>query len=496
MKSAGAFAFGSVLARICRGEQECKSGNPPNVIIFLADDLGYGDLGCYGHPFIKTPHLDKFAAEGMLLSSCYSAAPICSPARAGLLTGRCSYRTGVYHLAGNKVHLRNQELTIAELLQKNGYATCFLGKWHLGRFDGEHPKPNEQGFDHWFATISNCYPKNPDQFVRNGRVAGKLQGWYCDLVVEEAIDWLGHLDSSKPFFIEICSSEPHTPVAPPSKYADMYKGAEIEEQAKRLEYGRVMRYPYIEDIAEQTRQYYGTVTQLDAAFGRLMDELNKRKLSENTIVIFTSDNGPEFPGGSTGLDQSRNRCWGTPGKLRGMKRHLYEGGIRVPALIRWPRGIKAPMVSDVPVSSVDFLPTLCDLIGTALPGDRVLDGVSIVPIFEGKGLNRTRPLCWNINFTGVPNMAMRAGDEVLLGFAEKPKVGQSLMEWIKSTKLSSFELYNLRTDLSQRIDLAGQQSEHLESLIKQMNQIWLELQREGPTWLKMGRIKPAVGKVW
>jgi len=183
-------------------------------------------------------------------------------------------------------------------------------------------------------------------------------------------------------------------------------------------------------------------------------------------------------------------------KLRGMKRHLYEGGIRVPGLIRWPRGIKAPIVSDEPVSSVDFLPTLCELSGTAVPGDRVLDGVSIVPIFEGKGLNRTRPLCWNINFTGVPNMAMRAGDEVLLGFAEQPKAGQSLMEWIKSTKLSRFELYNLRTDLSQRIDLASEKSAHLESLIKQMNRIWLELQHEGPTWPQMGRIKPAVGKVW
>jgi len=179
-----------------------------------------------------------------------------------------------------------------------------------------------------------------------------------------------------------------------------------------------------------------------------------------------------------------------------MKRHLYEGGIRVPGLIRWPRGIKAPIVSDEPVSSVDFLPTLCELSGTAVPGDRVLDGVSIVPIFEGKGLNRTRPLCWNINFTGVPNMAMRAGDEVLLGFAEQPKAGQSLMEWIKSTKLSRFELYNLRTDLSQRIDLASEKSAHLESLIKQMNRIWLELQHEGPTWPQMGRIKPAVGKVW
>jgi arylsulfatase A len=139
--------------------------------VFLTDDLGYGDLGCYGHPFIKTPNLDDLAAEGMRLTDCYSAAPICSPARAGLLTGRCSYRTGVYHLAGNRVHLRAQEKTIAELLQDGGYATCFLGKWHLGSFDGRHPLPGDQGFDHWFATEVNSFdgPQNPKNFVRNGK---------------------------------------------------------------------------------------------------------------------------------------------------------------------------------------------------------------------------------------------------------------------------------------------------------------------------------------
>jgi arylsulfatase A len=177
-----------------------------------------------------------------------------------------------------------------------------------------------------------------------------------------------------------------------------------------------------------------------------------------------------------------------------MKRHLYEGGIRVPGIIRWPRRIKAGHISNEPISSVDFLPTFCELSGAELPTEHPLDGVSIMPVFEGKSLKRTRPLCWNINYTGVPNMAMRMGDEVLLGFAAEPAEGQSLMEWIKSTNLERFELYNLKTDLCQKIDLARQKSQYLSSLITQMNKLWQEIQHEGATWPSKGKIKPAVGR--
>jgi arylsulfatase A len=225
-----------------------------------------------------------------------------------------------------------------------------------------------------------------------------------------------------------------------------------------------------------------------------VDALEKMGLAENTLVIFTSDNGPEYPGGSTRIDPIRRRSAGTPGNLRGMKRHLYEGGIRVPGIIRWPKRIKAGRVCAEPISSVDLLPTLCELAGAQLPADRILDGVSITPVFEGKRLQRSRPLCWNINYTGVPNMAMRMGDEVLLGFAKEPAPGQRIMEWVKTTKMARFELYNLKTDISQKIDLASDRTEHLQSLINQMNQLWRELQREGPTWPSAGGIKPAVGK--
>jgi arylsulfatase A len=475
--------------------KELRSPARPNVIIFLTDDLGYGDLGCYGHPFIKTPHLDKFADEGMRFTDCYAAAPICSPSRAALLTGRFSYRVGVYHLAGKNVHLRNQERTIAELLKEAGYATCFSGKWHLGKFDGTHRMPSDQGFDYWFASEANSFdgPLDPNNLVRNGKALGQTKGWYCDLVVQEAVDWLKERKVDKPFFIEICTHEPHTPLAPPPEYMEQYDTPQVRTLEKTLNYGRVPRYP-VDNSPQEKRYYYGTVTQLDAGFGILMDELDNMGLRENTLVIFTSDNGPEYPGGSTGLDPLRTRSAGTPGRLRGMKRHLYEGGIRVPGIMRWPGGIEAGSVSAEPISSVDFLPTLCSLADAPLPTDRTLDGVDISPAFMGKSLKRTRPLCWNINYTGVPNMAMRIGDDVLLGFAEDPAPGQTLIDWIKTTKLNRFELYNLKTDLGQKIDLARQKSQRLASLITQMNELWRQIQREGPTWPSTGRIKPAVGK--
>ncbi|MHC4500601.1 MAG: sulfatase-like hydrolase/transferase, partial [Planctomycetota bacterium] len=255
----------------------------PNVIVFLTDDLGYGDLACYGHPFMKTPNLDKFAGQGIRFTDCYSAAPICSPARASLLTGRCSYRTGVYHLAGSRVHLRSEEMTIAELLRDVGYATCFLGKWHLGKLDGTHPTPSDHGFDHWFATQANSFngPLNPDNFVRNGKQVGQTKGWYCNVVVSEAIDWLKTRKPEQAFFLEICTHEPHTPLDPPAEYMQIYDTPEVRALEKTINYGRVPRYPADNTPAEK-RYYYATVTQLDAAFGRLMDELDSMGLTENT----------------------------------------------------------------------------------------------------------------------------------------------------------------------------------------------------------------------
>ena len=172
------------------------AGARPNIVVFLADDLGWGDLACYGHPSMKTPNLDRFAGQGVRFTQCYSACAVCSPSRSAILTGRTPYRNGVWRWIpeGNEVHLRTSEITIARLLKTRGYSTCHVGKWHLnGHFNSpEHPQPNDHGFDHWLATQNNADPshKNPTNFVRNGRAVGRLEGYSGLIVVDEAIDWL------------------------------------------------------------------------------------------------------------------------------------------------------------------------------------------------------------------------------------------------------------------------------------------------------------------
>ena len=168
----------------------------PNFVVILCDDLGYGDLACYGHPHIKTPHLDKLATQGMRLTSCYAAAPVCSPSRAGMLTGRTPNRSGVYNwIPGNHVmHLRKDEVTVAAMLKNSGYDTAHVGKWHCnGKFNSPaQPQPGDHGFNHWFATQNNAAPshKNPRNFVRNGKSVGPMEGYACQLVVDEGVDWL------------------------------------------------------------------------------------------------------------------------------------------------------------------------------------------------------------------------------------------------------------------------------------------------------------------
>ncbi|MCH2602617.1 MAG: sulfatase-like hydrolase/transferase [Pedosphaera sp.] len=251
----------------------------PNFVVILCDDLGYGDLACYGHPHIKTPHLDKLATQGMRLTSCYAAAPVCSPSRAGMLTGRTPNRSGVYNwIPGNHVmHLRKDEVTVAGILKASGYDTAHVGKWHCnGKFNSPaQPQPGDHGFNHWFATQNNAAPshKNPRNFVRNGKSVGPMEGYACQLVVDEGVDWLRNgRDKQKPFFLFTCFHEPHEPVASPGKMTAGYS----EVARNKLE-----------------AEYFANVENMDAAVGKLMAALDELKLADNTLVFFTSDNGPE-----------------------------------------------------------------------------------------------------------------------------------------------------------------------------------------------------------
>jgi len=421
----------------------------PNVILFLADDLGWGDLGCYGHPAIQTPHLDAFAKQGVRLPQCYSASAVCSPSRSALLTGRTPHRNGVFTWIspGSECHLRKEEVTLPSLLNAAGYATCHSGKWHLnGQFNRPtQPQPNDHGYDWWMATQNNAGPshKNPTNFVRNGKAVGPLDGFSAPLVVDEAVAWLkDHRNAEKPFFLAVWTHEPHLPIESDPQYQKPYEK--------------------IEDA--DVRQHHGNVTQLDAAFGKLMKALDDQKLAENTFVFFTSDNGPEGDGVT-------KRTRGSTGGLRGRKRSMYEGGIRVPGIARWPGKIPAGTTCDVPVIGSDMFPTMLGVAGVKVPADRKLDGVDVLPVLTGKAKEVARPvpLYWRLRMAPAPfRVAMRVGDWKILATED----------------LAKFELYNIAADPKETTDLQEKEKDRFEAMKKQLKALHEEIEKEGPDWWK------------
>lgn len=435
----------------------------PNILVVLCDDLGYGDLHCFGDKTLHTPNLDAFAAEGLRLTSCYAAHANCSPSRTGLMTGRSPTRVGVRNWIpqDSPVHVRRSEITVATLLKRAGYTTCHSGKWHMnGEFNQpSQPQPGDHGYDHWFSTQNNALPnhRNPDNFVRNGQEVGKLAGYSAHLVVDEAIRWLGARDQAKPFFLYVCFHEPHEPISSDSKYAKLYPSDDPSYSA-----------------------HHGNITQMDDAFGRLMRALDERSLHDNTFVIFTSDNGPAI---------TPMHPHGSAGPLRDKKGALYEGGIRVPGIVRWPGKTKPGSVSDEPICGVDFLPTACALAGIEPPRDRPLDGANFLPILDDKPVARRTPLYWHFNgATSDVKVALRAGDwKILATLDKKPsRRGNDITEederLFKEAELATFSLYNLRNDLGEKNDLATSEPAKLAELKALLQAKYHEVRAESPTW--------------
>ena len=454
----------------------------PNIVIVLCDDLGFGDLGMNGHPHIRTPNLDKLAATGIRFTNFYSAAPVCSPSRVGLMTGRSPNRAGVYDWipeskdpksnARERVHMQRHELTLPQLLKRAGYATCMAGKWHCNsRFNSpEQPQPNDAGFDHWLATQNNAGPshENPANYVRNGQPVGPTEGFSCQIAVGEAMGWLekqkeNHPD--QPFFLYLPFHEPHEPVASPAELVAQYR-----------------------DVAfsEDQAQYFANVHNVDLAVGRLIESLEQLQLRENTIIVFSSDNGPEtlnrYKGG--------NRSWGRTGILRGMKLHTHDGGFHVAGIMNWPTGIKEPRVVESAASSLDLLPTFCELAKATVPADRKLDGISLVPLLKtGDVPERTQPLLWvYYNAINDARVAMRHGPWKVLArlnsgkFARLENLTPENLKKAQAAELTDFEIYNVDKDPGETLNLAGCELANEQELITLLRNQYSALAADSFAW--------------
>jgi len=370
-----------------------QTPSQPNIILMMADDLGYGDTGFNGNEIIKTPSLDLMAKQGVKMTNFHAGGPVCSPTRGTYLTGRHYFRYGIY--TANVGHLPKQEITIAEILKEQGYNTGHFGKWHLGTLSetvsakGAKRKPKENysppswhGYDTSFVTESAVATWDPakgeraynNPFYSDGMPVNpkdpSLQGGASRVVMDRALAHIREsVNQNKPFFTVIWFHAPHKPVIAGPEYLKMYQG-----------HG-------------QAAHYYGAITEMDDQIGRLRNTLTSLGVSENTLITFTSDNGPE------GKKQSPANAGSTMG-LTGRKRSLFEGGVRVPSLALWPEHIKADSVIAEPTSTLDYLPTIMQLFDYQMPDNRPIDGTSLLSLFtqgmeinvEKKSFARSKPI--------------------------------------------------------------------------------------------------------
>jgi arylsulfatase A len=439
----------------------------PNLVVFLADDLGWGEIGANGSERVKTPHIDRLAAEGIRFTQFYAPAAVCSPTRAGILTGRNPFRLGIYTYIPNNspMHVPRSEPTIASLLRAAGYDTCFVGKWGAngGLTRPDQAQPGDLGFDHWFATQNNAEGShlNPGGFVRNGHVVGKVEGYSAQIIVDEATQWLrARKDPARPFCLFVWFHEPHRVIATPERFTAMYR-----ERFPGKTPTKAGADDANEDKLPTVAEYLGNISHLDHQVGRVMSTLDELRAADNTLVVFTSDNGP-IPPGSTG-------------GLKGGKTRLSEGGIRLPGFMRWPQRIRAGQVSDVPVSSIDLVATARAMAGTTPPAHRPSDGTSWLPLFAGEPLVRTTPLFWR-NAGG--DAALRDGDWKLHASAGKRAAGQGAVAYLAEAPLVDFELFNLRADPRETRDLAASEPERLARMKATLVKLHAETQREAPRW--------------
>lgn len=428
----------------------------PNIIFILADDLGYGDLGCYGQKLIRTPNLDRMAAEGLRFTDCYAGSTVCAPSRCALMVGQ---HTGHCIVRGNaRVPLRPEDVTVAELLKRAGYRTGLIGKWGLGE-DGSTGIPNRKGFDYFFGYLNqahahNYYPEflwrntekvslpNEVNHIVNGRdvspsgVATKRVVYSHDLFTKEALEFIDrHKD--QPFFLYLAYTIPH------ANNEGGKQGMEVPSYE-----------PYQDrDWPEPEKGRAAMITRMDRDIGTLFAHLKQLGLDEKTIVFFSSDNGPHREGGS---DPQFFNC---SGPLRGIKRSLHDGGIRVPMIVRWPGKIQ-PGVSDFVWAFWDFLPTAAELAGVEPPPG--IDGRSIVPTLLGNKQKPAEFLYWEFHEGKASSQAVRMG------------------HWkaVRVAPDAPLMLFDLRSDIGEQHDIAANHPDIVEKIIAYL----ATARTENPHW--------------
>lgn len=359
----------------CDANKKRKS-KQPNIIFIMADDLGYGHLGCYGQKKIRTPNLDQFSSEGMRFTQCYAGSPVCAPSRSVLMTGMHCGHTSVRGNSGG-IPILPEDVTIGEVLKQGGYTTGIFGKWGLGD-TGTTGVPNKQGFDEFFGYLHqvHChfyYPyylwENDKKYLLPGNEGGKRQQYTHDIIVDKALNFI-RSNKSGPFFLYLPFTIPHTELLVPEDSFSEYEGKFPEPNPYVDSRGH-----YADQPAPRTT-FAAMVTRMDRDIGRIMALLKELEIDEDTIVFYTSDNGGQMSGGPDLEFFQGNR------ELRAGKGQLYEGGIRVPMMVRWPGKIGAGLVNDHVWAFWDVMPTLSELAGVKISYS--IDGISVVPTLLGQ----------------------------------------------------------------------------------------------------------------
>ena len=436
----------------------------PNIVFILADDLGYGDVGFNGQKLIRTPNIDRLAAEGVKFPQFYAGTSVCAPSRSSLLSGK---HTGHTYIRGNKgVDPEGQEpiadsvVTVAEVLKKAGYVTGAFGKWGLGPV-GSYGDPNKQGFDQFYGY--NCqslaHRYYPDHLWDNQKkvVLEENQNliynkqYAPDLIQKQALDFVESRNAKEPFFLFLPYILPHAElVVPEDSIFQYYKGKFDEEPYKGADYGAGAKDGGYASQKYPHAAFAAMVSRLDLYVGQILDKLKEKGLDKNTLVIFTSDNGPHIEGGADPV------FFHSSGSFKGVKRDLYEGGIREPFAARWPGVIKPGTTNNFVGAFWDILPTFAELAGARIPAH--IDGISFVPSMTGTGIQKKHDhLYWEFHEQGG-RQAVRQGNwkAVKLKAAENPN--------------APVELYDLSKDSAERVNVATKFPDKAKELGRIMKQ--------------------------